>query len=260
MKIALGIEYNGTAYCGWQKQNHSPSVQAVVEKAIAKVANHPVSVVCAGRTDTGVHALGQVVHFETDAQRSDRGWVYGANSNLPMGVSVLWAKQVKDDFHARFSALNRRYRYVILSRNIRPAILADSVTWQYKQLDVGKMHMAAQQLVGVHDFTSYRGVHCQAHNPQRNVMSLTVSSRDGYICIDIKANAFLLHMVRNIAGVLMSIGAGEMPVEWALEVLEARDRAQAGVNASPSGLYFMGVEYPPEFSIPSEIGLGVVND
>jgi len=257
MKIALGIEYDGSSYNGWQSQKHGHGVQQEVERAISTVADQEVKIICAGRTDTGVHALAQVVHFETTAQRSDRSWVLGANANLPKNISLHWAKQVNEDFHARFSALNRRYQYIILNQFSRPAVLSKRVTWQGKELDVERMSQAAKLLVGEHDFSSYRAVACQASSPIRTVQHLNVTRSGKFICIDIQANAFLHHMVRNIAGVLMAIGSGEQPVGWAQQVLAFRDRKLGGVTAEPDGLYFMHVEYPDEFAIPSIVGNGI---
>ena len=257
-KIALGIEYDGSAYNGWQSQKHGYGVQQAVEKAISQVADHDVSVICAGRTDTGVHALGQVIHFETSADRSDRSWVLGINANLPKDVSIHWAKPVSDDFHARFSALNRRYQYIILNQFSRPAILSKRVTWQGKSLDVGLMSQAAISLLGEHDFSSYRAVACQAKSPVRTIHQLDVIQKDKFICINICANAFLHHMVRNIAGVLMTIGTGEQAPNWAAEVLAHKDRRLGGVTASPDGLYFMSVSYPDKFQIPQQNGTGLI--
>ncbi len=250
MRIALGVEYDGSAFCGWQFQDHSPSVQEAVEKALSKVANEPVRVVCAGRTDTGVHATEQVIHFDTEVERSERSWVYGANANLPKEVAMLWATPIDEEFHARFSAVRRRYRYVIFNRNVRPTFLAWRTSWDYRPLDVARMAQAAQCLVGEHDFSSYRAVGCQAKSPVRTVHDIQLSRHNELIFIDIEANAFLHHMVRNIAGVLMAIGAGERPVDWATEVLEHRDRTLGGVTAPPSGLYLTGVSYPEQFHLP----------
>jgi len=257
MKIALGIEYDGSAYNGWQSQKHGHGVQEEVEKALSMVADHDIKVICAGRTDTGVHALAQVVHFETTAERSERSWVLGANANLPKDISVHWAKPVQEDFHARFSALSRRYQYIILNQFSRPAVLSKKVTWQGLKLDEALMAQAAEALVGEHDFSSYRAVACQANSPVRTIQHLRVTRRGSFICIDIQANAFLHHMVRNIAGVLMSIGSGEQKVDWAKQVLEFRDRKLGGVTAAPDGLYFMHVEYPDEFVVPEIAGNGL---
>lgn len=250
MRIALGVEYDGSAFCGWQFQDHSPSVQGAVEQALSKVANEPVRVFCAGRTDTGVHATEQVIHFDTSAERPMRSWVFGANANLPKEVAILWATPVSDEFHARFSAQRRSYRYVICNRPVRPTFLAWRTTWEYRPLDVERMAAAGRFLIGEHDFTSYRAQGCQAKSPVRTVYRLDVTRSNELIFIDIEANAFLHHMVRNIAGVLMAIGAGERPVEWAREVLEHRDRALGGVTAMPSGLYLTGVQYPLQFELP----------
>ena len=250
MKYAARIEYDGTAFCGWQRQNHSPSVQEHVEKALSKVANHAIEVICAGRTDTGVHGVGQIIHFSSDAERTLRSWVMGGNANLPKSISIVWLKPVKNDFHARFSALSRSYRYVICNREVRPSFLAWRTTWEYRPLDAERMQQAAQYLVGEHDFSSYRAVACQAKSPVRTLHRLEVSRQNEMVFIDVEANAFLHHMVRNIAGVLMTIGCGEQAPVWANEVLEHRDRRLGGVTAHPSGLYFMSVKYPAEFEIP----------
>ncbi|HKK05607.1 MAG TPA: tRNA pseudouridine(38-40) synthase TruA [Gammaproteobacteria bacterium] len=250
MRIALGIEYDGAPFCGWQRQSGVATVQASLEQALSKVADHPVAVTCAGRTDTGVHGLGQVVHFDTQAERSSRSWVFGANANLPKSVGVTWAQTVAEAFHARFSAQRRRYRYVIHNRPVRPTFLQWRVAWEYRPLDVERMREAAAHLVGEHDFSSYRALACQAKSPVRTVYRLDVTRDRDLVFIDIEANAFLHHMVRNIAGVLMTIGAGEQAPDWAGEVLEHRDRTLGGVTAPAHGLYLMEVEYPPEFQIP----------
>ncbi len=255
MRIALGVEYDGANFNGWQiqAQGQGYSVQGRVEQALAKVANHEVRTFCAGRTDSGVHATGQIIHFDSEAVRKARGWVLGANAHLPDDVAVIWAKPVSDAFHARFSAQRRRYRYVIYSRPVRPTFLARRVTWEYRTLDIERMQAAAGYLLGEHDFSSFRAYGCQAKSPVRTVHELKLS-RSGehgeFIMLDIEANAFLHHMVRNIVGVLSAIGAGERPVEWAREVLEYRDRKLGGVTAPPYGLYLVGVEYPEEFGIP----------
>lgn len=249
-RIALGIEYDGSRYCGWQYQDHSPSVQEKVERALSKVANHLVRVHCAGRTDTGVHALGQVVHFDTEAVRETHAWVLGANANLPDDITVLWAKPVSSDFHARFSAVRRQYRYVIFNRSQRPAILAKRVSWEYRPLQVERMRAAAQYLLGEHDFSSYRALACQAKSPVRTLHRLDIHRQGEIVMLELEANGFLHHMVRNIAGVLMKIGAGEAEPGWAQAVLALLDRTQGGVTASPHGLYFVTAYYPEQFSIP----------
>jgi len=249
-RIALGIEYDGSHYCGWQLQDHCVSVQQRVEQALSRVADHPVRVSCAGRTDTGVHALGQVVHFDTEAQRPDHAWVLGSNANLPDDITILWARPVTPDFHARFSAVRRHYRYVIFNRTLRPAILAARVSWEYRPLALAPMQEAAAYLVGEHDFSAYRALACQAKSPVRRLYRLDVARHGEFVVLDLEANAFLHHMVRNIAGVLAKIGAGEAAPGWAREVLEQRDRTRGGVTASPHGLYFVTVQYPAQFDIP----------
>lgn len=251
MRIALGIEYDGRVFKGWQLQRQSvPTVQAAVESALGRVAAEPVRVVCAGRTDTGVHAAGQVVHFDTEAQREPRNWVLGANVNLPSEVAVTWARVVDSTFHARFSAESRSYRYLILNRPTRSSLLAGRATWVHRPLDHVLMHAAGQALVGTHDFSSYRAIGCQAKSPIRTLHSLHIARYRDLIDLRVHANAFLHHMIRNIAGVLMAIGRGERPVEWAAEVLELRDRTLGGVTAPPDGLYFERVWYPHWHAIP----------
>ncbi len=252
MKIAAGVEYDGSRYSGWQIQKHSSSVQARVEAALSAVANHTVAVTCAGRTDAGVHALNQVVHFESGAERDTHSWVLGANTHLPGDISLTWAKPVQADFHARYSATSRIYRYIILNRPARPGLGHGYVTWECRRLDAGKMSEAATSLVGEHDFTSYRAAACQAKTPLRNVLSLTVKRENDYVIIVVEANAFLHHMVRNIAGVLMAIGMGKHAVGWELDVLEARSRDCGGVTAAPDGLYLAAVNYPEKYGIPCQ--------
>ena len=250
-RIALVVEYNGAAYKGWQAQKYDvATVQESLEIALSKIANHPISVICAGRTDAGVHASGQVVHFETSVDRPERAWTLGVNTHLPDDISVVAAKSVGDSFHARFSAVSRRYRYVIYQSELRPAIMAKSVTWTYKPLDIAKMQAACQCFIGTHDFTSFRAVGCQANSPVRTILNFSVDQFGQYIVLDVRANAFLHHMIRNFAGVLMTIGAGERPVEWAKTVLDACDRTQGGVTAPPFGLYFVDAEYPAELDAP----------
>jgi tRNA pseudouridine38-40 synthase len=258
MRLAMGIEYDGRCFFGWQFQKERPSVQQVVEQAISFVANTDVNVVCAGRTDTGVHAVEQVIHFDTDVQRDEYAWLKGTNANLPKSVSVLWVKQVNEGFHARFNAERRRYRYVIFNRDVRPAFLAGRVSWDYRQLDETKMQAAANTLLGEHDFNAYRTVACQAKSPVRNLIRLDVSRNNELIFLDVEANAFLHHMVRNLAGVLMSIGAGEQPVSWAWDVLQTRDRRSGGITASPDGLYLMKINYPVEYNLPQSLSSSAV--
>jgi tRNA pseudouridine38-40 synthase len=227
-------------------------VQAVVEAALSTVADHPVEVTAAGRTDAGVHAAMQVVHFDTRAVRTERGWVLGATTNLPAQVSALWAREVPEAFHARYSALARTYRYVILNRIPRPALAADRVCWIRDPLDENRMRAAAAHLLGEHDFSSFRAAECQARTPMRNLHKLDVARMGERIVLTVCANAFLHHMVRNIAGVLIAIGCGERPTDWAATVLEARDRTKGGVTAPPGGLYLAGIRYTPSLGLPSE--------
>ncbi len=251
MRIALGLEYDGTAYNGWQRQRTGAGVQACVEDALARVANEDIEVICAGRTDTGVHASGQVIHFDTNAVRDSRGWLLGANSNLPDDVSVVWARPVDDSFHARFSATSRSYRYCILNRLERPALQPHRVWWVYDPLDAGLMHAAAQALMGTHDFSAYRAAGCQASTPNREITSISVTRNDDWITLEISANAFLQHMVRNITGTLVAIGRGDESVDWAEAVLASRDRKQGGAAAPPHGLTLIRVDYPAEFDLPA---------
>jgi tRNA pseudouridine38-40 synthase len=249
MKIALGVEYDGSAFHGWQFQGDVRSVQESLELALSKVADHPVTVHCAGRTDTGVHATGQVVHFETVSSRSVRSWVLGTNSNLPDDVSITWAREMSDAFHARFSALGRHYRYQIINRRFRSALWRHRAVWVHHPLDASSMHRAAQHLVGTHDFSSYRALGCQAKHPVRTIHSLRVRREDEMVIIDVHANAFLHHMVRNIAGVLIAIGKGAQTEYWAGEILALRDRTLGGVTAPPQGLCLSRVDYPVEFGL-----------
>ena len=251
MRIALGIEYDGTSYNGWQRQNNGTGVQQRLEEALAVVANEDVEVTCAGRTDTGVHASGQVVHFDTRAERSERSWLLGANTNLPADINVSWARRVSDDFHARFSATGRSYRYVILNRLQRSALHRHRAWWVHQPLDESRMHEAAQALIGEHDFSAYRAAGCQAGSAIRDVTSIDVTRDGDWVFLDVSANAFLMHMVRNITGTLAAIGQGEQPVSWAAEVLESRDRTAGGVTAPPHGLTLVAVDYPAAFAIPA---------
>lgn len=251
MRIALGLEYDGTAYNGWQRQRHGTGIQQRLEAALSRVADESVEVVCAGRTDSGVHAAGQVVHFDTTSARSDRSWLLGANTNLPDDISVTWSRHVDDAFHARFSATARHYRYLILNRLERSALFRDRAWWVYDPLDVAKMQLAAEALVGKHDFSAFRAAGCQASTPLREVRSLAVTRDGTWIQLDVTANAFLQHMVRNITGTLVAIGRGDEPTTWAADVLASRDRKAGGMAAPPHGLTLVAVEYPEEFDLPS---------
>lgn len=250
---ALGVEYDGSAYHGWQTQITGPTVQQRLEQALARVAGHQLRVHCAGRTDTGVHATGQVVHFDSPAPRSPRNWMLGCNVNLPDDISVSWATQVPEAFHARFSAIRRSYRYVIRNRLTRSALHRDRSVWIHQPLDAEAMAQAARVLLGTHDFSSFRALGCQAKSPVRTIEHLSVTRVGEQIRLELTANAFLHHMVRNIAGVLISIGKGERPIDWCREVLELRDRRRGGVTAPPQGLFLTNVEYPDAFALKQRI-------
>ncbi|MDG4563377.1 MAG: tRNA pseudouridine(38-40) synthase TruA [Candidatus Competibacter sp.] len=252
MRVALGIQYDGVGFRGWQAQPAGVrTVQASLERALAKVADHPVGLTCAGRTDAGVHAVGQVAHFDTRAIRSTRAWVRGGNAHLPPDLSLSWACEVPDDFHARFSATARRYRYLIYNHSQRSALWRGRAVWHYRPLDVARMHAAGQMLIGKHDFNAFRAAECQARHPIREILELVVWRQGDGVLLEIEANAFLHHMVRNIVGVLLAIGVGDRPIEWVAEVLESRDRTQAGVTAPAEGLYLLAVRYPQRFGLPA---------
>jgi len=231
-------------------------VQQRLEEALSLVANEAVEVVCAGRTDTGVHASGQVVHFDTSSERSGRGWLLGANSSLPDDISVSWAQPVTDDFHARFSATARSYRYDILNRLERSALYRDRAWWVYQPLDSNLMHEAAGQLLGKHDFSAFRAAGCQASSAVREIKSIAVTRNGDWLTLRVTANAFLQHMVRNIAGTLVAIGLGEQDVEWITGVLESKDRKAGGIAAPPHGLTLVSVDYPASFKIPHAVTYG----
>ena len=253
MRIALGIEYDGTGFLGWQRLTHGSTVQGAVESALSFVANEQIEVTCSGRTDAGVHARCQVVHFDTQAQRSERSWVLGANSRLPDGVAVLWARPVDETFHARYGALGRRYRYVILNRPVRAALDARRVTWERVPLDAAVMHVAAQALVGEHDFSAFRAISCQARSARRELRAIRAERNAERVTIDVEANAFLHHMVRNIVGSLLLVGRGEQPPAWIAQLLAAADRTIAGPTAPPQGLMFLGPRYPARFGLPEDV-------
>ena len=250
MRIALGLEYDGAAFTGWQTQRDGRGVQDALERALASVAGAPVATICAGRTDTGVHAIDQVVHFETSAVRPLNAWVRGGNRFLPPAASVRWAAEVPDVFHARFSAVRRTYEYWILNDPVRSPLAHARTGWVFRPLDATAMHDAAARLVGRHDFTSFRSAECQAASPVRDLHDLSVERRGRLIRVRASANAFLHHMIRNIVGTLVYVGLGRRPPEWVIEVLEARHRAQAAPTFSAAGLYLVGVEYDPSFLLP----------
>ncbi|MFV8781952.1 tRNA pseudouridine(38-40) synthase TruA [Microbulbifer sp. SA54] len=251
-RIALGVEYCGTRLRGFQKQKHDRlTVQETLEQALSKVAAEPVTLVCAGRTDAGVHATGQVIHFDTRAIRPTKAWVQGVNTQMPFDVRVHWAREMPAQFHARFSAMRRTYRYLIHSAPTRSAQASAEVTWTERSLDLGAMRAGAAHLVGEHDFSSFRAAQCQAKSPVRRLIQLDIGRVGQLIVLEVSATAFLHHMVRNIAGVLMAVGRGDQSPDWVRAVLEARDRGAASVTAPPHGLYLVDVEYPGEFTLPA---------
>lgn len=250
MRIALGVEYDGTHFSGWQIQPSQRTVQGCLEKALSQVANHPVRVTAAGRTDSGVHALNQVIHFDTLAQRSERNWVLGLNTNLPADINVVWAREVDDDFSARFSAFRRSYRYLILNRVSRSAVHDNRMWWVFRHLDEHRMQAAADLLIGHYDFSAFRAKECQAKSPFKTVEKIAVTRQGDCIAVDVVAPSFLHHMVRNLVGVLVPIGVGARSVNWARQVLESGDRTQGGITSPPQGLYFVNVEYPKQYSLP----------
>lgn len=251
MRVALGLEYDGTRFAGWARQPGERTVAEVLEDALSQVAAQPVRTVCAGRTDAGVHATGQVVHFDAERPRPERAWVLGVNTRLPGDVAVRWARRPGEDFHARFSALRRHYRYVIYNHTARSPLLASRSARFYRPLDVAAMQCGAHRLLGEHDFSAYRAAGCQARNPVRTVYRLDVERHGDFVVIDVCANAFLKRMVRNIAGALQAVGCGERPFEWPGEVLASRSRICGGVTAPSQGLYLAEVEYGPRFEVPS---------
>ncbi|MDD4915127.1 MAG: tRNA pseudouridine(38-40) synthase TruA [Methylococcales bacterium] len=248
-RIMLGVEYDGSAYAGWQWQQGKPTVQGQLQAALNKIAGRPVTVVCAGRTDAGVHALEQIVHFDCEADRPLHAWLLGGNSHLPADVRIIWAKPAIAGFHARYSAIARFYRYVILNRPTSSALLRTQATWRHQPLDAEKMHQAGQFLIGEHDFSAFRAQSCQSVSPCRLMYFIDVYRQGDKVIIDICANAFLHHMVRNIAGVLMEIGMGRQAVVWTRQLLETGDRSRAAMTAPPHGLHLAAVFYPPEYGV-----------
>jgi len=251
VKIAIGVEYDGSPFSGWQRQRHAPSVQAALETSLSQVAGAALTLHCAGRTDAGVHAVQQVAHFESRAERSEKAWVMGGNSNLPDAVAVLWARPVAEDFHARYSAESRRYRYIIDNRRQRPALLHGRVGWVYQPLEAEPMQRAGQALIGEHDFSAFRAAGCQARHARRCVHAIDVRRDGDFVYLDIAANAFLHNMVRIIAGTLIAVGRGDQPLDWPAQLLAGRDRTAAAATAPPGGLYFVGPGYPARFALPA---------
>lgn len=261
MRYALGIEYDGGGFLGWQRLTQpgvesTQTLQAALETALSRVADAPVATTCAGRTDAGVHARCNVVHFDSDAGRSPRNWMLGTTSLLPPSMSVRWCREVAPDFNARFSARARRYRYSILNRPVRPALGRQYLAWTRRPLDAGAMHRAAQALVGELDFSSFRTVHCQAPHARRDLQEISVRREGDVVVVEVQANAFLHHMVRNIVGSLLEVGDGSRPGHWIAEVLAARDRRRAGPTAPAGGLVFLGPLYPAGCDLPAEVTLG----
>lgn len=263
MRYALGVEYDGSDFHGWQRltahgETGGPAtLQATLEEALSGVAAHPVETICAGRTDAGVHAECQVVHFDSDAARTPRAWVLGTTSRLPPSMRIRWCAPVADDFSARFSARARRYRYRLLNHQVRPALGRQWLAWERRPLDVDAMHRAAQQLLGERDFSAFRTVHCQAAHARRELQRLDVTREGDVVSFTVQANAFLHHQVRNMVGSLLEVGAGERPEAWIAEVLEGRDRTLAGPTAPAQGLVFVGPRYPRTLPLPDEVRFDV---
>lgn len=250
-RFAACVEYDGSAFSGWQIQSGTRTVQGVVEQALSFVADHPVRVVCAGRTDAGVHACGQVIHFDSVSSRLCDSWLRGGNTRLPPGVVLNWVSPVDETFHARFKAQRRIYRYVILNQSVRPALLRHHVSWEYRPLDAQRMVLGARTLLGRHDFSAFRAAACQAKSPVKTIHRFDVQCAGRWIWMDLEADGFLHHMVRNIAGVLMSIASGEREPEWCGEVLASRDRRTGGITAPAAGLYLAGVSYGSAYNLPA---------
>lgn len=251
MRIACGIEYDGAPFYGFQRQKQEPTVQQCLEQAIAEVANHPITVICCGRTDTGVSAAEQVIHFDTEAVRTNRQWILGINSALHKASVVLWVKPVSIDFHARFSAISRSYQYRISNRHVRPAINRQHLSWVVKPLNHELMDQAIQCLIGCHDFSAFRSSKCQSKQPIKTITHASVVRHHDQVIIEVKASGFLHHMIRNIAGSLIAIGKSEQPVSWMNQVLLSQDRRQAGITATANGLRFMHAEYPKIYDLPN---------
>lgn len=250
MRYALCLEYFGSGFYGWQTQQQTPTVQDCVQQALSEVADHPVNISAAGRTDTGVHALGQVVHFDSPVDRTERSWILGCNSHLQAGISALWIRTVDDDFNARFSAESRSYRYRILNRWVRPAVEKELVCWVRSPLDDAAMDIAAKKLLGTHDFSAFRAAGCQASHAVREVKAIQLKRHGNYLDMEITANGFLYHMVRNIAGSLIEVGSGNRKPDWIGALLKGRDRMLAGITATAAGLYFIGPRYPDKYALP----------
>ncbi len=257
-RIVLGVEYDGTNFYGWQFQPALRTVQDELEKAISKIAGEKIRITCAGRTDAGVHAMGQVIHFDTSVDRPESAWILGVKTNLPDDITIAWMKEVSSEFSARFSAVERHYCYLVNTSQVNSAINRYRMLWHPKLLDVNAMREATQYLLGKHDFSSFRAAGCQSKSPVRCMNEILISSQQSVIRLDFKANAFLHHMIRNIVGALLSVGSLKTSPIWIKEVLEAKDRQAAGITAAPYGLYFMSVSYPDEFDMPAKNRLMVL--
>lgn len=260
MRIALGLEYDGFAFCGWQTQPNGRAVQDALERALTEIAGVAIETVCAGRTDAGVHALAQVVHFDTPVERPLTAWTRGANALLPEGVTVNWAREISANFHARFSATGRRYIYLLLNRPQRPGLLNGRVGWFHHALDEQAMRRAANALIGEHDFSAFRAAGCQAKTPMKTMREIEISRRGDMLRLEFAANAFLHHMVRNMVGSLVYVGSGRQPVEWLAEVLRSRDRTRAAPTFAASGLYLAAVEYDAVWSLPPRPDIAVLEE
>lgn len=259
MRIALGIEYDGSPYCGWQSQAEGVTVQDTLQKALSEIAGETISVNAAGRTDTGVHGLEQVVHFDTQVDRPLQAWVRGANALLPGSIAVRWAHPVPDEFHARFSARGRSYRYLLINRATRSAIHAGKVGWFHVPLDLAAMRLAAQHLLGTHDFSAFRASQCQAKSPIKDLRQLDIYRQGDMLIFDVSADAFLHHMVRNIVGCLVYVGKGKYPAEWLAQVLASTNRKLAAPTFAPDGLYLQRIQYDAKWGLPqmdNELVLG----
>ncbi len=252
-RFACGVEYDGSAFSGWQRQTHAPSIQDAVETAFSAVAYQPIQITTAGRTDSGVHATGQVIHFDTEVERTPHAWQRGAGSHLPPTISIGWVQPVPDSFHARHTAIRRHYRYILLQRRSAPGLLTHRVSRTPKTLDAARMQEAAQALLGTHDFSSFRAAGCQAKNPTRTLHRLNIAAHGPFVHLDVEADSFLHNMVRILVGSLMCVGDGQQPIKWISELLHARDRTAGGVTAPPDGLYLVRVHYPSEYNIPQPL-------
>lgn len=256
MRYAACVEYDGSSFSGWQRQKHNVrTVQGDIETALSKVADQATAIITAGRTDTGVHATHQVIHFDSDTDRTEFAWCRGTNRFLNTDVRLKWVVQVDDEFHARFSALNRSYRFVIYNHSIASAVYRNLSTHEFRELDAKLMQLAGEKLLGEHDFSAFRAAGCQAHSPVRTVKSFKLQKQGEWVWFDITANAFLQHMVRNIAGSLIEVGSKKRDLDWFAEILEAKDRTKSGITATASGLYLVGVGYPKEYILPSNQSL-----